>query len=259
MRDQRSVGVHHVGEARLSDLDARDDLPHELEVDLGDGDAAPRAAGRPRDRHVRLGLLAEIHRAVPGLAAPGLDELGILREVAAGADDVHRETRHPQLLAARRVDPRHLGDRGRLAQQLQVLVAALLDGVRSGSDLRQRGPAELMLDVADVLLDARRRGDRLLALQGDEVLLVLAVGEVQARPPAREQRRAHQRDDERGVLREQAPARGHSITLSARRSRSCGIASPIALAVLELMTSSIVVGCSTGRSAGFAPLRILST
>ena len=35
--------------------------------------------------------------------------------------------------------------------------------------------------------------------------------------------------------------------------------SPSALAVLRLMTNSNVVGCSTGRSAGFAPLRILST
>ena len=34
---------------------------------------------------------------------------------------------------------------------------------------------------------------------------------------------------------------------------------PSALAVLRLMTSSNFVGCSTGRSAGFAPLRILST
>ena len=34
---------------------------------------------------------------------------------------------------------------------------------------------------------------------------------------------------------------------------------PSALAVLRLMTSSNFVGCSTGRSAGLAPLRILST
>ncbi len=34
---------------------------------------------------------------------------------------------------------------------------------------------------------------------------------------------------------------------------------PSALAVLRLMTSSNFVGCSTGRSAGLAPFRILST
>jgi hypothetical protein len=34
---------------------------------------------------------------------------------------------------------------------------------------------------------------------------------------------------------------------------------PSALAVLRLTTSSNFVGCSTGRSAGFAPRKILST
>jgi hypothetical protein len=38
-----------------------------------------------------------------------------------------------------------------------------------------------------------------------------------------------------------------------------GIVRPRALAVLRLMTSSNVVSCSTGSSAGFAPLKILST
>src|SRR5260370_38842551 len=36
------------------------------------------------------------------------------------------------------------------------------------------------------------------------------------------------------------------------------MASPRALAVWRLMTSSNLVACSTGRSAGLAPLRILS-
>src|SRR5438093_5417210 len=36
----------------------------------------------------------------------------------------------------------------------------------------------------------------------------------------------------------------------------CGIVSPSALAVLRLTTTSNFVGCSTGRSAGLAPLRI---
>jgi hypothetical protein len=38
-----------------------------------------------------------------------------------------------------------------------------------------------------------------------------------------------------------------------------GIVRPRALAVRRLITSSNFVGCSIGRSAGFAPLRILST
>jgi hypothetical protein len=48
----------------------------------------------------------------------------------------------------------------------------------------------------------------------------------------------------------------HSMTSSARASRDCGTVRPSAAAVLRLMTSSNLVGCWTGRSAGFSPLRI---
>jgi hypothetical protein len=53
--------------------------------------------------------------------------------------------------------------------------------------------------------------------------------------------------------------RTYSITSSARPSSVGGISRPSALAVLRLITSSKWVGCSTGRSAGRAPFRILST
>ncbi len=49
------------------------------------------------------------------------------------------------------------------------------------------------------------------------------------------------------------------ITSSARSSSDCGIANPNAFAVLRLITSSNLVGCSMGRSPGLAPRRILST
>src|SRR6516162_8956910 len=46
----------------------------------------------------------------------------------------------------------------------------------------------------------------------------------------------------------------HSITSSARASNAGGTSSPSARAVTRLMTNSNLVGCSTGRSAGLAPL-----
>jgi len=55
------------------------------------------------------------------------------------------------------------------------------------------------------------------------------------------------------------PPHAYWITSSARRSRAGGIVIPSALAVLRLMINSNFMGCSTGRSAGLAPLRILST
>src|SRR5207245_8024205 len=52
----------------------------------------------------------------------------------------------------------------------------------------------------------------------------------------------------------------HHRRLSSARTRiDCGIVKPRALAVLRLMTNSNFVGCSTGRSAGLAPLRIFPT
>jgi hypothetical protein len=49
------------------------------------------------------------------------------------------------------------------------------------------------------------------------------------------------------------------MTLSALASTFGGIVRPIWFAVLKLMMNSNFVGCSTGRSAGFLPFRILST
>src|SRR5262245_54247176 len=51
----------------------------------------------------------------------------------------------------------------------------------------------------------------------------------------------------------------HSITSSARARSVGGTSIPSALAVVRLMTKSNLVGCSTGRSPGFAPCRTLST
>ena len=61
------------------------------------------------------------------------------------------------------VELRDVGDLRRLAQQLQKLDAAQLHV--AGVELRQRGIGELLIDLADVLLDPRRRGERLLVLQ----------------------------------------------------------------------------------------------
>ena len=51
----------------------------------------------------------------------------------------------------------------------------------------------------------------------------------------------------------------HRITSSASMRRVGGMVRPSALAVFRLMANSNFIGRSTGRSAGLAPLRILST
>src|SRR2546427_9148500 len=52
---------------------------------------------------------------------------------------------------------------------------------------------------------------------------------------------------------------GYSITSSARASSVGGTSRPSAFAVLRLMTNATRVDCSTGKSAGFSPLRMRST
>ena len=57
-------------------------------------------------------------------------------------------------------------------------------------------------------------------------------------------------------LRPEAAVVGnYSITSSARTRNVSEIVSPIPLAVLRLTTNSNCVGCITGRSTGFSPLR----
>ena len=51
----------------------------------------------------------------------------------------------------------------------------------------------------------------------------------------------------------------HSITSSAVASSAGGTATPSAFAHSRLSASTNLVGCSTGRSAGFVPFTILST
>src|SRR5262245_22166586 len=56
--------------------------------------------------------------------------------------------------------------------------------------------------------------------------------------------------------RDKGAASTHSITSSARAKMDGGTSIPIALAALRLTTNWNFVGCSTGKSAGFAPLKI---
>src|SRR5262249_765453 len=56
--------------------------------------------------------------------------------------------------------------------------------------------------------------------------------------------------------RDELAAFHHSITSSAMARTPGGISRPRAFAVLRLMTKSNFVGCNTGRSAGFSPLRM---
>src|SRR5262249_34122025 len=123
--------------------------------------------------------------------------------------------------------------------------------------LASLGPAVLdrdgtALDPAEFAQSLHKRGDplaggrvRALAHEPDSLQFPRLLRARRERPRGR--RAAEQRDDVAAV---------HSITSSARASSDGGSSRPSALAVLRLIVSSYLVGCCTGRSAGFAPLRI---
>jgi hypothetical protein len=139
-----------------------------------------------------------------------------------------------------------------------------------------RRPADLGLYPLDELPDHRGCSYGLFLLDLPERGLLVLVGKIGAEPAADDQHAGDEADQQHDVLAKQLATRvlpfglsrtlhglggsqAHSITSSARRRIEGGMVMPRVLAVLRLTTSSKLVGCSIGRSAGLAPLRILST
>ena len=208
MRDEAAVGIDHISAAALADLDLRHHVPDQLEIDLGDAHPgiAPRAG--KRQRHIGLGLAAEINRPVIDLVRHGLGEFRLGRIVDAAADHVHGEARDAQLLVARRVDLGELGDGRHLPQQPQRVEAALIEsGVRPG---QLRRPADLAVDLGDELLDFRSRALGLLALDADQRGLVLLVRKPDLENAVGKERENDHGNEQRHIFDEQAAAHDRS-------------------------------------------------
>ncbi len=224
MRDQAAVAVDDIGDAALADLDLRDHVPDQLEIDLGDAHAGVAAGAGERQRHVRLGLAAEVDRAVIDLLRHRFGELGGLRIVGLRGAEIHDEPRDAQLLLAGGVELGELGDRRHLAQQPQAVETPLLDRARRPRQLR--GPADLVFDLLDEVGDLFRRAFRLLALDADQRVGVLAVGEHDLEQAVAEQRNADDREKETDILAEQRPAELAPSGLSGRRRGAGHLRSP---------------------------------
>src|SRR5215471_6952158 len=193
----------------------------------------------------------------------------------------HVEPRQSQLLLAGCIELRELGDGGNLTEQPQPIKTPLLNG--TGRPRQLRRPAHLALDLLNEEANLLGGPLRLLALNADQGLGVLAVGEKDLEQAVAEQGYANDRKEQADIFSEQRPTdmapaghlrnrredgrraigpcfcRRHSITSSARAARVGATSSPIALAVLRLIDSWNRAACCTGRSPGFAPLRMRST
>ena len=138
--DQEAVAVDDVRLALLADLDARHDVPDELEVDVGDGHRArcrrPSGCAIVMYGSVSLRKYTGPNHGWPRFA---LRNAGSCERSLPELDAVHAEARDRDLLAPVGVELRDVGDFRRLAQQLQELDAPQLDVARV--ELRQRGVA----------------------------------------------------------------------------------------------------------------------
>ena len=98
------------------------------------------------------------------------------------------------------------------------------------------------------LVEKRREMGRLSRVGAEHANAAHAARVLRARRERPRRRRAAEQRDELAPL--------HSITSSAMASSEGGIVRPSVRAVWALMTSSNLVDCTTGRSAGFSPLRM---
>ena len=204
MRNQPSLGADDIGMPTLADLDLRNYVPDQLQIDLGNADPGILAGAGQRQRHVGLGLAAEINRAIVDLAGDGFGEFRILGKVEPAVDHIHGKPRDPQPLLAGRIHLRQFGNGGHLAQQPQRVEPALLD--RAGGPWQLGGPAQLAFNFLDELTDFRGRRLGLLVLDADQGSLVLAVIEEDLKDTIRQQRDGDHRDEQRDIFRKQAAA-----------------------------------------------------
>jgi hypothetical protein len=179
--------------------------------------ASSAAAAAMRHRHGEVGLaaFAEVDRPVIDLVGLGLDEGRVVRAVGVAADHVHAEPRDVQLLVAGAVELGQLGDRGHLAQQANIVEAALLG--RQGIELGVGHPADLALDLLDERFDRLRRRHRLLALHVDRGLAVVAIDEVEVERGVDHADNGHQADEQGDVLEEETALHRSPLTRSPGR------------------------------------------
>src|SRR5262249_2470295 len=108
-------------------------------------------------------------------------------------------------------------------------------------------PAQLLQRLAEsleIVLLLNIFGERIEHADAPHALTLLRA---RRERPCRGRRAAEQRYE---------LAASHSITSSARTSRLSGTVRPRALAVWRLMTNTNLLACTTGKSAGLAPLRM---
>ena len=236
-RVRRRLHVGHLGrDIRISRVDQESDRPHlrqqlaqQLEPLRGHGIAQPADPRHVSARTIKAGHQAELHRVAAGGKHDGNDRRRSLggnarRGDAGGGDD-------------RNLTTDQIGGKRR-----QIVILALRPAILD------RNIAALNIADSQRGLPGTRPGSGETVGENTTEIPISASTAAARAPRAATCRRAAEQRDELAAL--------HSITSSAATSSLSGIVRPIVFAACRLMTSSNLVDCATGKSAGLAPFKI---
>ena len=185
--------------------------------------------------------------------------------IGATFEPVQADARHEEAFLARAVDQHQALDGRCLAQQPHRVEDTPVAGRLRPRQLH--GPAQLILDTLDEVLDLHRRqpGFSIQALAKPGALVVIAEPRLaragkQDRPGNRQEEPAEILPEKRCALGGTWSGHGmgqpYSITRSALPSSAAGKVIPRLFAAFRLMNSSTLVTRCTARSEGFSPLRM---
>ena len=88
MRHQAAGAIEHESIARLTDMDRRDHVPNQLQIDHRNGNAVAGARAGDRNGHVRLGTFVQGQRAVPDTARARTEHRGVIGTINAAVHHV---------------------------------------------------------------------------------------------------------------------------------------------------------------------------
>ena len=153
MGDEFPGMVQHEGLSGLADVDGGNDIPNELQIDLGDRRACARTYAGDGDGHKWFGAAMQRDRSPPEALRPRADKSWIGGMIDPAHFDIGICARYAKPLTARAVDKHRLDDRGGLAHQSKHV-----DAVAVVETLAPRGldrPIHLAGNPVEELLNAR--------------------------------------------------------------------------------------------------------